>query len=68
MKGTGAKPPPVGGTIPGLHTEIWILTHADLKDVPRIKTVTKFLANAFKVAEATFDPSVASRRAGYLTP
>jgi DNA-binding transcriptional LysR family regulator len=52
----------IGGPIGGLHTEIWVLTHADLKDVLRIKTVTRILANAFKVAEATFDPSL--RRAG----
>lgn len=52
----------IGGPIPGLNTEIWVLTHADLKDVPRIKMVTRFLANAFKVAEATFDPSL--RRVG----
>src|SRR5688572_13030621 len=54
----------IGRPIPELYTEIWILTHADLKDVPRIKTVTRFLANAFKLAEATFDPTIANRRAG----
>lgn len=37
-------------------TDIWILCHQDLRSLPRIRTVTTYLANAFKLAQAKFNP------------
>ncbi len=36
------------GTRPVLQSTIWILTHPDLKNIPRIKTLMRFLASAIE--------------------
>lgn len=45
-------------------TDIWILCHQDLRSLPRIRTVTTFLANAFRLAQAKFNPELPSSPIG----
>jgi len=44
----------VSNILPEPYFDIWILTHPDLKDVPRIKTFMRFAAKEFKDREPLF--------------
>lgn len=49
---------PALGRVPGLplfpYPSVWVLTHADLKDVPRIATFTRFVSDALRRQRAAF--------------
>jgi DNA-binding transcriptional LysR family regulator len=51
---------PLSPVLPDCDTEVWILCHKDLKDLPRIRSVTSYLANAFRKSAHHFDPRTAS--------
>ncbi|MGE4248887.1 MAG: LysR family transcriptional regulator [Parvibaculaceae bacterium] len=50
---------PLSPVLPDCDTDVWILCHRDLKDLPRIRGVTSHLANAFRKASYQFDPRTA---------
>jgi DNA-binding transcriptional LysR family regulator len=54
-----AKFVPLSPVLPDCDTEVWILCHKDLKNLPRIRSVTSYLANAFRTASHQFDPRTA---------
>jgi molybdate transport repressor ModE-like protein len=43
-------------TLPGLVRELWMLVHADLKDVPRIRETANFIADMLSAKRARFGP------------
>lgn len=38
----------ITGNIPGLHTELWVLTHQDLRKTARVSTLLRFIADAVR--------------------
>lgn len=47
-----------GGTIPELSTDLWVLSHPDLRGVARIRAFTDFVAQAVRGMEHRLSPSV----------
>lgn len=58
----------ISPVLKNVSTDIWILCHQDLRSLPRIRTVTTFLANAFRLAQSKFNPESPSAPNGGLAP
>ena len=57
---------PLFPLLPAVHTDLWLLTHPDLRQVPRISALMAFLARALardpRLAPSTGDPGEATER------
>jgi DNA-binding transcriptional LysR family regulator len=58
----------ISPVLKNVSTEIWILCHQDLRSLPRIRTVTTFLANAFRLAQSKFNPELPASPLGGPAP
>lgn len=45
----------IRGVIPEITTELWLLTHADLRGTARVRAVTEHLASALGEQRALFE-------------
>jgi len=45
----------VRGTIPSMTTQLWVLTHADLRTTPRVRAVVDWLVTALAANRALFE-------------